>query len=324
MGRKAIYEGFPPAAAVFLALVAGSFFILAIGQNPFLIYSRMLVATLGSGYGLGQVLFKSTPLIFTGLAVAFAFRAGLFNIGAEGQLYVGGFFTALAGVFLPAGMPGFLLIPLCIGAGIVGGAVYGGIPGFLKARLGVHEVINTIMMNFLAFIFVNHLLVTYLAEHETVHTRAVAVGAHLPRLGDFFPLFQGSAANVTFFGALAAALAVWFLFAKTSVGFRLRAVGRNPRAAATAGINVPVHLFVAMAISGALASGAGVNFVMGYKHYFEQGFGAGVGFMGIAVALLGRKLQAIIILFVVAGARIRDMEIFKRFTVSPAGGSSDD
>jgi simple sugar transport system permease protein len=335
----------PPLAAVALALVAGSFFILLVGKNPFLVYGRMLEATLGSGYGLGQVLFKATPLIFTGLAVAFAFRAGLFNIGAEGQLYVGAFAMALAGIFLPSAMPWFLIIPLCLLAGAGGGVVFGGIPGWLRAKLGVHEVINTIMMNFIAFIFVNYLLVEYLALHETVHTAPVAVSARIPRLGHILPLFEGSAANLSFLLALACAGLLWFVDKRTALGFRLRAVGLNPQAARNAGINVPAHLGAALAVSGGLAALAGANFVLGYKYYFEQGFSAGAGFMGIAVALLARNhplgvvgagllfgllsegglginnevpkelveiLQAVIIIFIVSGARLGESGFLAR------------
>ena len=146
-----------PIVAVVSALFVGALFVLIIGRNPIEVYRELYLGTFGDFYSFGQVIFKTTPLIFTGLSVAFAFRAGLFNIGAEGQLYIGAFFTAWAGwTFLS--LPSFILIPLCIFAGFAGGALWGAIPGVLKAKLGVHEVINTIMLNFIALALCNYLL----------------------------------------------------------------------------------------------------------------------------------------------------------------------
>ena len=132
-----------PITAIIASLIAGAVFILAIGKNPIEVYNILITQTLGNSYGIGQVLFKTTPLIFTGLAVAFAFKAGLFNIGAEGQLNIGAFATAWVGFTLTV-LPSYLLIPLCLIAGVLGGGLWGGIAGYLKAKFGSHEVINTI------------------------------------------------------------------------------------------------------------------------------------------------------------------------------------
>lgn len=270
--------------ALAVAGAAGAILTLVVGESPLEVYRRLVVRTWGDAYSFGQVLFKSTPLILTGLAVALAFHVGLFNIGAEGQMVVGSFATALAGAALPAGTPWPIALPLCIGAGMLAGGVLGGIPGVLKARYGAHEVINTIMLNFIAMAVVLWLGNEYLFLPETTHTADIVEGAHLSPLGS-----SGSAANTSFFLAIVAAVCVHLFLQKTRVGFQWRAVGFNPRAAENGGINVNRTFIGSMFASGALAGMCGANYVLGYKHYFEEGIGRGVGFMGIAVALLGRN-----------------------------------
>lgn len=276
----------PPLVAVIVALAVGALFILSVGQDPGAVYGAMLAGVFGSAYGWGQVLFKATPLVFTGLAVALGFRAGLFNIGAEGQAYVASFAIGWAGAAL-AGVPGPLLLILLIGVGMAAGAAYAAIPGLLKARFGAHEVINTIMLNFVAFALVNYWGHAAFV-HETVHTMAVPSGAMLPRLEALWPGLRGSPVNASLALAVVACVGVGLLLWRTSFGYELRAVGLNPGAAEYGGVRVPGVWVSAMAISGALAGLVGVNFVLGYKGYFESGFTAGVGFLGIAVALLGR------------------------------------
>jgi simple sugar transport system permease protein len=273
-----------PLLAVTVALAVGALFILAIGEHPLEIYGAMLRESLGTGYGLGQTLFRATPLIFTGLAVALGFRAGLFNIGVEGQLYLGGFAAALAGIAL-AGLPAPLQLAGTLLAAAAAGAVWGAIPGVLKARFGAHEVINTIMLNFIAFALVSF-LGRWVFEHATVRTATIGAGAELPRLDTLFSAMRGSPANVSLVLALCVAAAVGVLLFRTRLGYELRAVGLNPSAAEYGGIQVGRTQALAMAISGAVAGLGGVNFVLGYKHYFELGFSSGAGFLGIAVALL--------------------------------------
>jgi simple sugar transport system permease protein len=276
----------PPAWAVLIALAAASVCIIAVGGAPLAVYRLLLAGTWGNAYGIGQVLFKTTPLVFTGLSVAIALRAGLFNIGAEGQLTVGAFFTALVGMHA-ASLPAFVAVPLALVAGAAGGALVGAIAGALKAWRGAHEVINTIMLNFI----VRAVMVgvgAHLFEREQIHTAPIAAAAELPRLGRFVAALHGSAANASLFVAVAVALAAWWLIERTRAGFRLRAVGASPDAAATSGISVPRVQFFALALSGAVAGLVGANFVLGYKHYYEDGFSGGIGYMGIAVAVLGR------------------------------------
>jgi ABC-type uncharacterized transport system permease subunit len=275
----------PPVVAIVLALVVGDILILSFGQSPGAVYKLLLEGTWGNAYGFGQVLYKTTTLAFTGLAVALALRAGLFNIGAEGQLAAGGFLAAALGLMLPAGTPGVLAVPLCIIAAAVGGGAVGAVPGALKARFGAHEVIVTIMLNFITLALLNWIIAAHLHVPETLHTPDIHAGG-IPRLGG---PFTGSAANWTILLALAAAAAVWWYLFRTRRGYELRAVGLQPDAAEYAGVRVGGVWLRAMTVSGALAGLGGVNFVLGYKGYYEDGFAGGAGFLGIAVALVGRN-----------------------------------
>ncbi len=290
VSRRALLTVAAPVLAVALALAVGALFILAIGENPLAIYGLMLRESLGTGYGIGQTLFKATPLVFTGLAVSLGFRAGLFNIGVEGQLYLGGFAAALVGPAL-AGWPPLLAVPVALLAAAAAGGAWGAIPGVLKARFGSHEVINTIMLNFIAFA-----LVSYVGrgrfEHATVRTAELPASAWLERLGAFFPALHGSPANLSLALALVLAAAVGVLMFRTRLGYELRAVGFNATAAEYGGVSIGRAQAIAMALSGAVAGLGGSNFVLGYKHYFELGFSGGAGFIGIAVALLGRNHPA--------------------------------
>jgi len=278
------HEAYAICIALLVAMAAGSLLILGIGESPLRVYGLLLANTWGSPSGIGQVVFKATPLIFTGLAVALAFRAGLFNIGGEGQVIVGCFATALVAAQLPAGTPALVAIPLAVAAGVAAGAALGAIPGVLKAYRGAHEVINTIMLNFITLGVVLWLGNEYLFVGETTHTAGIIDSARLSRLG-----FPDSAANFSFFLALLAALGVWYFLERTRRGFEWRAAGLGPLAAENAGVNLRGAIIGAMAASGALAGAVGANYVLGYKYYFEAGVGRGVGFMGIAVALLGRN-----------------------------------
>jgi general nucleoside transport system permease protein len=277
-------EAYTIAVALLVAAAAGSALILVFGQSPARVYALLLARTWGDAYGTGQVLFKATPLIFTGLAVALAFRAGLFNIGAEGQMTAGAFATAVVAVALPAGTPWPLALPLAIAAGAAAGGALGALPGWLKARYGAHEVINTIMLNFIAMSVVLWLGNELYFVSETTHTAPVIAGARVPGLG-----IHGSAGNLSVLLALGTAAAVWYFLARTRRGFEWRTVGHSPPAAENAGVRIGRTWIAAMAASGAIAGLVGANYVLGYKHYFEDGMGRGVGFMGIAVALLGRN-----------------------------------
>ena len=283
-----------PLIAVFLSLLVGALFIAGIGKNPFEVYWILISETLGSSYGIGQVLFKATPLIFTGLAVAIAFKAGLFNIGAEGQLIIGTFATAWTG-FTFTFLPAYLLLPLSIVMGIIGGAFWGAIAGYLKARFGSHEVINTIMLNFIAAALVSYFVNEIYNVPATIHTPEISPAAQIARLDSITGYFKGSPFNLSFFIAIACCVIMYFLIGKTPLGYEIRTLGLNKNAAEYAHMNAGGLTVLSMAISGGFAGLAGTNFVSGYKHYYELGFSEGAGYIGIAVALIAGNNPAGII-----------------------------
>lgn len=278
----------PPVVALLIALLVGDVLILSFGQSPAAVYRLLLDGTWGNAYGFGQVLYKATTLTFTGLSVALALRAGLFNIGAESQLAAGGFAAALVGLALPAGVPALVALPLYVLAAAIAGGVVGGVPGVLKARFGAHEVITTIMLNFIVLALLNYLISTRFSVHDTLHTADIKSGA-LPRLADLMTSFHGSAANTVLILAVVIVAAAWWFLFRTRAGFELRAVGLQPHAAEYGGVHVGRVWWTSMALAGAVAGVGGLNYVLGYKHYYEEGFSAGAGFLGIAVALVGRN-----------------------------------
>jgi general nucleoside transport system permease protein len=283
---KRAYHAVAVAIALLSALLITSVLIRLSGRSPAAIYALLLRGTWGNAYGIGQVLFKATPLLFTGLSVSLALRAGLFNVGAEGQITVGAFLCALVGAALPQASPSFIAVPACLLAAMLGGAIVGFVPGWLKARRGAHEVISTIMLNFVvraAMVGLGALVFL----RESVHTKPIVPGAELPRLDRYLHALHGSAVNLGFPIAIAAVFAVAWAVRRTRLGFHLRAVGAQPKVAAAVGLDVGKLTIVAMTLAGALAGLGGANFVLGYKRYYEDGFSGGVGFVGIAVAVLG-------------------------------------
>jgi general nucleoside transport system permease protein len=278
----------PALVALLIAALVGDLLILSFGQSPGDVYRLLIEGTWGNAYGLGQVLYKATTLTFTGLAVAVGLRGGLFNIGAESQLAAGGFVAALIGLVLPTGLPAMLTLPVYLVAAAIGGGIVGGIPGALKAKFGAHEVITTIMLNFIVLALLNYLTVAYFKVPGSLHTAEIRSGA-VPRLSEFATAFHGSAANMVLVIAVIAATVVsWFLF-RTRPGFDLRATGLQPLAAEYGGVNVRGVWWRTLVLSGALAGIGGLNFVLGYKHYYEEAFASGAGFLGIAVAIVGRN-----------------------------------
>jgi general nucleoside transport system permease protein len=292
-----------PLIAVVAAFIIGGVIVLAIGDSPVKVYLLLLSSAFGLFDALGNftfdnwgyTLFQTTPLIFTGLAVAVAFKCGLLNIGAEGQLYVGAFAAAWVGITF-SNFPGIVLIPLAMIAAMCAGGVWGAIPGALKARFGSHEVINTIMMNFIAVGLVSYLTQQfYKAPGDPImQTTTIAESAQIARfstllspLGLNFP--QRIPLNISFLLALLTAFIVWVFLWKTKWGYEIRAVGSNPSAAEYGGISVRKQIVLAMALSGALAGMVGINEVLGYRYRYYHDFSPGYGYAGIAVALLGRN-----------------------------------
>jgi len=299
-----ILEKITPLIAVILALLVGAIVIVLIGENPIFVYKTLFNNAIGNRDGWGNVLFRATPLIFTGLTVAFAFRCGLFNIGGEGQMYIGTFLATWVG-FTFTNLPAFILLPLCILTAAVGGALWAAVPGILKAKTGVHEVIVTIMMNWIASSLTFFLVLKFKAapteamvaagvKQMIPHTSEIAQAARLPRLYNIlkflnidFPAYNQ--VNVSFFIAIGVAILAYYILWKTNLGYEIRAVGYSPLAAEYGGISVAKNIILAMMISGAFAGLVGTNEVMGFKYRWRQELFTGLGFNGIAVALLGKN-----------------------------------
>jgi ABC-type uncharacterized transport system permease subunit len=291
-----------PILAVIAAFAVGGLIVLAVGDNPLFVYYLFLSSAFGSKDGIAYTLFYATPLIFTGLAVAVAFKCGLLNIGAEGQLVAGAFAAAWVGLQLP-GWPIVIVVLAASLAAMAVGGVWSGIPGVLKARFGAHEVITTIMMNFIAFSIVSYLTQYHYRRPgdpilETLPIAevkdGVLTGPHIPRihailapLGINFP--ERLPLNLAFLLGLLACVIVYIFLWKTKWGYELRSVGVSPTAAEYGGISISRNIVIAMVISGMLAGMVGINEVLGYRYRYYHGFSASYGFTGIAVALLGRN-----------------------------------
>lgn len=280
-----------PLLAIITAIIIGGIIIAVVGGNPFAAYLGLAQGAFGSAKALSETAVWATPYIFAGLAVALAFKGGLFNIGAEGQLAVGAVVSALIGYALPGwlhtSLPWFIHLPLTMGLGVLGGAIWGAIPGALKAYTGGHEVINTIMMNYIALNITSFLLNGPMRDPNPLNLSAktpdIAVSARIP------PIFPGLRVHWGFVLALLMAVFVWWLLQKTTLGFEIRTVGANPDAAKYAGINVKWNIILTMGISGALAGLAGVIEVTALNYRHELGFAVGYGFDAIAIALLGKN-----------------------------------
>ena len=303
-----------PLLAVLTGLILGAIAIMISGSNVFVAYGALFTGSFGNpelyinGFQqffsngdattllrairpITESLVTATPYIFAGLAVAIGFRCGLFNIGAEGQFFIGALCSAYIGYSIK-GLPAFIHLPLALLAGAAGGAIWGFIPGYLKARFGAHEVVNTIMMNWISFRLSDWLLTGPMqASGFRPVTPNVETTAELPR---FFP--DPIRLNLGIILALITAYGIyWFLF-KTTLGFEIRSVGANPDAAKYAGMNIVRNFVLAMVLSGGLAGLAGSAQVLGVDHWVGQGFSAGYGYDAIAIALLGKSHPAGVVL----------------------------
>lgn len=273
------------------ALLVAAGVIYLLGESPLESIGILLNSAVLNPEGLGYTLFYAATFIFTGLAVSVAMHAGLFNIGAEGQMYVGGLGLTLLVLSFDASLPAWLLIPLAMLASAVFGAAWAFLPGYLQAKRGSHVVVTTIMFNFIAANLMNYVIVGFLIPEGQQNTasRVFADAAWLPLLNRLFPILGENPLNISFIIALLAlaiyAVAIW----RSSWGYQLRATGLNQQAAHYAGISISKTIIVTMMISGALAGLAAVNSVMGSTHYLNLNFPAGAGFIGIAIALMGRQ-----------------------------------
>ncbi|MFZ2107915.1 MAG: ABC transporter permease [Roseiarcus sp.] len=293
-------------ALIPLLNVAAAFFIsglvvLAIGENPLEAVQILIAGAVGDLEGLGFTLYYATSFIFTGLAVAICFHAGLFNIGVEGQAYVAGLGAALASLYLGF-LPGYSLVIVAIAAAALFGAAFAAIPGYLQAKRDSHIVITTIMFNYIASALMGYLLVDVLRTpgQMNAETRQFPPGGIVPQfhevlkpLGIVWPV---TPFNLSFLLALAAALGVWALIWRTRLGYEIRTVGVNATAAVYGGISPARITIITTLLSGALAGGLAVNVILGEEHRLILEYTAGFGFVGIAVALMGRAHPVGIIL----------------------------
>ncbi|MSU53558.1 MAG: sugar ABC transporter permease [Opitutia bacterium] len=300
--------GLLPVINLVAALLISGVVIMLLGESPVAAFKLMAAGSVGTQEGIGYTLYYATNFIFTGLAVAVAYHAGLFNIGAEGQAYIGGLGTALVCLWLGA-WPFWAVLPLAVLAGAGFGAVWAFIPAYLQAKRGSHIVITTIMFNFIAASLMTYLLVNVLIKpgQQSPESREFSVNAWMPSATDVLARvgvgFAATPLNLAFGFALGAAVLVWLLVWRTRWGYALRVAGENPAAAVFAGIAPPRVIIGAMLLSGALAGGLGLNELMGSQHRILMDFPSGAGFVGIAVALMGRNHPAgIIVAAVLFGA----------------------
>ena len=317
-----------PLVAVAAAFVVGGIIVLLIGDNPLITFYHLISNSFGSLNAIGYTLYIATPLIFTGLAVAIAFRCGLLNIGAEGQLYVAAFAAAWVGIKFGGTvvnifgkeenwswmtLPPYLLVFACMFAAVSAGAIWGAIPGILKAKFGSHEVINTIMLNFIAIALVSYFTQYWykIPGDPLLQTAEIGPGAHIPRISQYIPGMPDFVPlSVAFLLAILMCVLVYIFLWKTKWGYELRAVGENPSAAEYGGISPKRQIITAMTISGGLAGMVAIGEVLGYRYRYYDGFSDGWGFLGIAVALLGRNHPIGIFIAAIFFAVLKRGEIF--------------
>ena len=287
--------GLLPLLNVAVAFALSGLVVLFIGENPIEAVKYLVQGALGDGEGIAFTLYYATNFIFTGLAVAVAFHGGLFNIGGEGQVYLGGLGVAFAALTLDRYMPWYVTAVFATAAAFAFGAAWAFIPAWLQAKRGSHIVITTIMFNFIAAALMVYLLVNVIKQpgNMSPQTRLFEEGGQLPKLGwlmQVFGLDIGAAPfNVSFLIALVAAVAVWLLIWRTRFGYEIRTMGTNATAAVYAGIPYVKTVVVTMMISGGLAGMMALNPVMGDAGKLQIDFPSGAGFVGIAVALMGRS-----------------------------------
>jgi general nucleoside transport system permease protein len=283
--REAVFRKGAHAARILLtAYLTFAIVVVLYGESPFQMARLVFSGTWGSTYGVAQVLFKMTPLLFTGLAALVAMRAGIFNVGGEGQLAVG----SLCAAWVGAHIQGITSFPLAVCAGMGAGALWALPAAWLRVRLGVSEIISTILLNKIAESVIAYAMGNGLAVAGTVRTPDVAPPARLSQLSTWLPALKGSALSTAMLFAVLLACAFPWLMKRSRLGIEWSQVGKNPEACAAFGIPVMRRQLQVFLVSGAFAGLGSTATVLGYKGYFELGIGAGAGFTGIAVGLLGK------------------------------------
>ena len=286
--------GLLPLLNLGLAFLVSGVVVLLIGESPLKAVETLVYGAFGYGEAVGYTLYYATNLIFTGLAVAVAYHAGLFNIGGEGQAYLGGLGLGLVGIYL-GWLPGIVSVPLAVlGAALFGG-IWGLIPGWLQARRGSHVVITTIMLNFVASALMTYLMVNVLIRHGQSAPESITFpdSVWMPSLKGLFALVGVDVGyaplNLSLLLALVCCLGMWLFVWRSRIGYELRVVGHSEAAAVYGGISPASRIILAMTISGALAGLMATNEILGGQHRIILGFSGGYGFAGIAVALMGRN-----------------------------------
>ena len=287
--------GLIPVINVSIALLVSGLVIMIVGEDPWEAVKIMIYGALGYEEGLGYTLYYATNFIFTGLAVAVAFHAGLFNIGGEGQAYIGGLGVGLAMLLFDSSLPVFLLIPVAILSAALFGGIYAAVPAYLQAYRGSHIVITTIMFNFIASAIMVYLMVNVLIQpgQQSPQSREFSEAAQIPFMHEVFDWFgiaiTRSPLNLSIVWAAICCVLLWLFIWRSKWGYEIRAVGFNETAATYAGVKPARVIMLSMIISGALAGMVGLNEIMGVQHRLLLNFTAGYGFTGIAVSLMGRN-----------------------------------
>lgn len=273
-----------PLVAIVLALVFAGLLILIAGENPLTVYRAMLDGALGDRNGLAETLVKTTPLLLAGLGVAVAFRMQLWNIGAEGQLYLGAIAAAGTALFLIPGAPAVVMVPAMIIAALIGGGAWGLIPGALRAFLGANEIITSLMLNYVAILFAEYLV------HGPWRDPQAFGFPGTPTFPDaaWLPRWETTRVHLGLAFGLAAALLLWLLLRRTRWGYEIAVIGHNPRAARYAGLPTRRTILTVMAVSGSLAGLAGMSEVAGIGHQLQRNLSPGYGYTAIIVAWVGR------------------------------------
>lgn len=277
---------------IIAALVVGALLLSLTGANPWTVYQNMAEIAFGGAYGWSDTTIKATPLILAALGVSMAFRMKMWNIGAEGQLLMGVFMaTGIALFWLPKETPSLILLTVMMIAAAIGGAIWGMIPGLLRAKLNVNEIIVSLMLNYVAIQWNNYFVFGSWSERGFSQTPQFATAAWLPRFTDYaatYPMFQGITAHFGIFLGLVFVLVIWLLWQRSKWGYEINVIGDNPKAARYAGINLSRNIILVMALSGALAGLAGFVEISGVVHRLPGNFSPGYGFTAIIVAWLAR------------------------------------
>lgn len=286
--------------AIVIALLLGAVVLKLVGGNPWAAYAHIARAAFGDIGVFSDTLVKATPLIMVGLACSIAFRMKLWNIGAEGQFYMGALGASMVVLIpiAPETAPGWITLPLMLVAGMVFGAGWGFIPGWLKAKLKVNEIITTLMMNYIAVAFVNFFVFAVWSEGGFQMSKTFQKAAWLPRLADFakeIKLFRGLTTHAGLLIGIVAAVVIWYILYRSLWGYEIRLIGDNPRAAQYAGLNITRNTVLVMMVSGALAGLAGMSEIAGAVHRLQTSISPGYGFTGIIIAWLA-KLNPLVVI----------------------------